>query len=256
MILFLFLSGCGPGQLFGPTLTPNPTTTKTPTQTDTPTSTSTSTFTLTPTHTKTHTPTRTFTPTATEVETLTPSPAIEGLLIPWADSDVTGRKLAPCQIIDDEHDLPIDCTLMDITVESDSVGRFQFGELPPGDYLIIYDSGLSDFEKGMQHLGEQLFKIGSGEWLFDNYITDYLIAQNLLKEDELSKVVLHVPDGAPTNFNPGTYSLLMLLFDNSPFIIAHDIENTFSNYEIDLIIVEVAEGQTSQVEFQAPSFGD
>jgi len=52
----LLVSGCGPGQLFGPTLTPTPTTTLTPTLTPTPTLTLTPTLTFTPTITPTPTP--------------------------------------------------------------------------------------------------------------------------------------------------------------------------------------------------------
>jgi len=50
----LLFSGCGPGQLLGPTITPTPTSTSTPTPTSTPTA--------------------TFTPTATATATFTPTP--------------------------------------------------------------------------------------------------------------------------------------------------------------------------------------
>jgi hypothetical protein len=56
LVFSLFLSGCGSGQLFGPTITPSPTITNTPTSTSTP------------------TPTATFTPTATATSTPTPVP--------------------------------------------------------------------------------------------------------------------------------------------------------------------------------------
>jgi hypothetical protein len=57
LLLSLLISGCGPGQIFGPTFTPTPTPTLTPTSTPTPTLspsitptiTSSPTFTLTPT---------------------------------------------------------------------------------------------------------------------------------------------------------------------------------------------------------------
>ena len=59
LLLSLCVSGCGPGQLLGPTLTPTPT----------------GTFTPTPTFTATHTltPSRTPSPTATSTATLTPT---------------------------------------------------------------------------------------------------------------------------------------------------------------------------------------
>jgi hypothetical protein len=55
LVISLLLSGCGSGQLFGPTITPSPTITNTPTSTPTPTA--------------------TFTPTATATFTPTPTPA-------------------------------------------------------------------------------------------------------------------------------------------------------------------------------------
>ena len=47
MLLFVPISACSPGKLFGPTLTPTPTITLTPTNTPTPTATPTNTPTLT-----------------------------------------------------------------------------------------------------------------------------------------------------------------------------------------------------------------
>lgn len=55
LVMSLIISGCGPGQVFGPTITPSPTNTPTPTSTSTPT----------PTFTPTMTPSPTFTPTPT-----------------------------------------------------------------------------------------------------------------------------------------------------------------------------------------------
>jgi hypothetical protein len=63
LLLALLVSGCGPGKLFGPTLTPTSTETPTPTNTFTSTLTYTPTLTLTPTNTLT--PTITLTPTLT-----------------------------------------------------------------------------------------------------------------------------------------------------------------------------------------------
>ncbi len=60
LLFSLVLSGCGPGQVFGPTITPTPTITYTPTQT--------------PTSTPTPTPTATSTQTATPTPSATPTP--------------------------------------------------------------------------------------------------------------------------------------------------------------------------------------
>jgi hypothetical protein len=61
LMLSLTLSGCGPGQMLGPTITPSPTNTSTPTSTPTPTAT----FTPTPTATFTPTPAPVCNPNAT-----------------------------------------------------------------------------------------------------------------------------------------------------------------------------------------------
>ena len=80
LITSLLLSGCGPGQLFGPTLTFTPTDTATPTITPTLTPTLTPTFTSTPTLTPTLTPTRTRTPTP-RPPTITPTPTEDAYAI-------------------------------------------------------------------------------------------------------------------------------------------------------------------------------
>jgi hypothetical protein len=60
LVIILLFTSCGPGQLFGPTITPSPTPTSTPTITPSPTS----------------TPTPTLTPTLTPTPTITPSPTL------------------------------------------------------------------------------------------------------------------------------------------------------------------------------------
>jgi hypothetical protein len=67
IVLNLVLSGCGPGQAFGPTVTPIPTSTSVPTPTLVPTSTSTPTQMPTATDIPTITPTVAFTPTPVQV---------------------------------------------------------------------------------------------------------------------------------------------------------------------------------------------
>lgn len=177
-------------------------------------------------------------------------PSIEGTLSPWDDSAIVGRQLVLCQIIGDEHEMPIDCILMDDVVESDSLGRFQFGVTPPGYYLIIYDSGLSNFEEGIQRWGGKILELGDVGWLLLEYPT--------IGEIEEGHMDIHVPIGAPDRHLPWAvdYSMQVLLMGKSPFIVAHDVKNTFSDRELDLIIVEVTKGNTNQVEFQVPFFGE
>lgn len=91
VVLVLVLSACGPGQIFGPTITPTPTDTSTPTFTPT----FTSTFTPTETHTPTLTPTPTITDTPTATFTASPTPTSEPLsaLAKQAINVLKGRRL-------------------------------------------------------------------------------------------------------------------------------------------------------------------
>lgn len=86
LTLASLLSGCGPGQLFGPTLTPTPTITSTPTTTPTPTATAT--FTPLPTATPTATP---LPPTPTESNTSKyPGSSFETAIVIQADDEFSG----------------------------------------------------------------------------------------------------------------------------------------------------------------------
>jgi len=86
MVLMIFLfSSCGPGQLFGPTITPTPTYTPSQTPTATPT------MTLTPTNTPS--PTLTSIPTETATPTETPPPiSISALGGGWTGTTADGSR--------------------------------------------------------------------------------------------------------------------------------------------------------------------
>ena len=188
--------------------------------------------------------------------TPTPTPAIMGNLLPWRDSLVADRQLALCEIIGDQETMPINCLLLEDIAVSDSFGQFQFQDIAPGKYLIIYDSGLSEFDTGIQYFGGEILEIGDIDWILDNYTTDFLLHYDILAQDDLAKVSLNIPEGAPFDLDVGTYSFSLLLFDNSPFVVAHNVEKTFADNEINLVIIEVTEGMTSQVKFEAPVFGE
>jgi len=136
---------------------------------------------------------------------------------------------------------------MESAVASDGQGRFHFDGILPGVYFILYDSGVTDFDAGLQRWEGQTLKLGNSEWLMDEYFVT----------DAEGNVSLHIPSGTPLlQFNVAAYALLTLLLDDSPFILAHDIEKTFSDKALELVVVDVIEGQTSQVEFQVMYFGD
>jgi hypothetical protein len=133
---------------------------------------------------------------------------------------------------------------MDSAVASDDQGRFQFFEVPAGVYLIIYDSGVGDFDSGLQEWGGQTLNLSSIEWLSDTYYAD-----------AGEECTLRLPAGMPLfGFNFAAYVMQALYFCDYPFILAHDFETTFSESEFEPIAVEVTEGKTSQIEFPVAHF--
>ena len=124
VILSIFISSCGPGQLFGPTFTP--TTTLTPTSTPTSTPTLTSTATLTPT--STFTPTPEPHPAFVVIEAAISGDAF-GIVI--EDKDTNGNMLDVLTVgldcldqvfyIQDETGARLECT--NVTTETDEPNR-------------------------------------------------------------------------------------------------------------------------------------
>ena len=139
--LSLFLSGCGPGQLFGPTITPSPTITNTPTPTLTPTNTST------PTSTPTDTPTSTPTQTATSEPTSTLTPVTTGLVYGVLLDIQTEQPLENVEIVlgDVQYDEEGNYDSCSITLVKEGLlnssltdidGAFAI-EVTPGSYCLI-----------------------------------------------------------------------------------------------------------------------
>jgi hypothetical protein len=222
--MILLVSGCGPGQLFGPMLTPTPTATSTPTATPMPTATS--------------------TPTATPMPTLTPTPGItmvKGSLAPWGENDVVGnRQIVLCQIIGQVGTTPTDCVLGDKAVTSDTQGAFQSGEISAGQYFILYDTGLSDFQAGLKKWKGKTLELSDIDWITKQYCgsPDGNVTVHFLSGMEISRESM--------------VSLVQALYTcNSPFVLALDPAGS-NNAPL---IVDVKNGQSSNVEFKVGSFG-
>ena len=178
--------------------------------------------------------------------TATPAPAVSGVLVPWDDdTPISGRRIALCQIDGDPEDIPVDCVLMESATTTDEQGRFQVSEVPPGAYFVFYDSGLSDFDAGFERWGGQRIEFGNDEW-WDEY----------LEGEEW--VDIHLPPGmslTAKNYDWAiAYMSVTLLMGKSPFVVAHDIRKA-QNYEVDLVIVEVVDGQPIHVEVPVIYFG-
>lgn len=175
-----------------------------------------------------------------------PVPAVSGTLGPWRDSTpIAGRRIVLCQVIEEGGG---GCVLMESAVTSDDQGRFEVYDVPPGEYFILYDSGLSDFDEAMERWGGQTFRWFDDEWL-DEYFGLYVEGQ---------WAELHIPEGvSPGSDRIFAYCQFALLIGDSPFVLAHVLGQAFQDERIlEPVMVEVTEGQTSQVEFQVVYFGD
>ncbi len=128
------VSACGPGQLFGPTLTPTPTPTFTPTLTPTPTSSPT----LTPTDMPTLTPIPTATLTATPRPTQKPTSAVSGItgrLVDAGGLPAANRQFgAHCSTVGPDCAFPGQNKGWNFT--TDANGYFGLYGLPPNTYWI------------------------------------------------------------------------------------------------------------------------
>ena len=132
------LSGCGPGQLFGPTLTPTPTITPTFTLTFTPTLTPTPQATSTPT--STPLPTATFTPdvTATQLPEITPPAEGKGNvigLVLWNNQPVPQEAVWLCEKFEGN------CLgTYQYRASTDQNGYYVFRNVTPGRYIVAINS--------------------------------------------------------------------------------------------------------------------
>jgi hypothetical protein len=178
-------------------------------------------------------------------------PAIRGELHPWADEPVSGRQMVLCRVLTETKWKPYDCRLTHQVAVSDDRGEFHFDSISPDEYFIFYDSGVVDFESGVEKWEGTVFELGDIRWLY---------AQELLRFTTVA------PEGAkdPERTLYRHHVEYTLAGWNSPFIVAHNIEKALAfqfRYDpmgigervppgaFEPVMVEVVEGYTSIVEF-------
>lgn len=207
-------------------------------------------------------PTATSVPkTATQVPpTLTPSPvpptavpvpSVSGRLTPWGeDTPIADRHVVLCRIVGERQELPADCVLLESAVVSGEDGRFQLYDVPPGAYYVLYDSGRSDFDDGLERWGGQTFSWDDSEWQVELFGVE---------ESDDGWVLTLMPQGYEVDANVDfllSYFPATLLLGDSPFIIAHDIRQSVEEKVLELVVVDVTEGLPSTVEFPVLKFGE
>ncbi|HSG18550.1 MAG TPA: hypothetical protein VLE70_19810, partial [Anaerolineae bacterium] len=180
-------------------------------------------------------------------EAQSPEVSVLGLFRPWtAETPVADRRVALCGGLGDPRDGL--CTLMEDSVTTDRQGRFQFYDVPAGIYFLLYDSGLSDFDEALAKWGGKTLHFGDQEWLSEFLEVD-------LSDDDFE---YRIPEGI--SFSPqagwlSSYCLLTLLVGESPFIIAHDLEQASHDRELHCALVNVLPDQPAKVDIQVLYLG-
>ncbi len=171
-------------------------------------------------------------------------PAITGILDPWTeDTPIAGRHLTFCEFSGAEGSC--NCTLMQSSITTDDQGSFEVQDVPSGKYMVMYDSGLSDFDEAMGRWGGTKLRLCDPDWL-DEYFGVY--AQGWAK--------IHVPKDI--KLDPGTemaYAQFSLGLGDSPFIIAHALGGTFSG-TLELVTVDVKEGEPNEITVPVVYYGE
>ncbi|HTP11517.1 MAG TPA: hypothetical protein VMP08_24860, partial [Anaerolineae bacterium] len=121
--------------------------------------------------------------------------------------------------------------------------------VPPRRYLVFYDSGLADFQSGVDKWANHQMPLGPDVgWML------------VFKSYEYAPAMYPPPGTKPNDFYY-LYSEATLMLGGSPFVLAHDIQAASSyKEEIDPwrslpsgvfipTVIEVRDGQTSEVEF-------
>ena len=181
-------------------------------------------------------------------ETYAPEVSVLGVFRPWtADTPVANRRVTLCGSQGDPRDGV--CTLMESSVTTDRQGRFQIYDVPTGTYFLLYDSGLSDFDEALEEWGGKTLHFGDQEWLSEFMGVD-------LSDDDFE---YRVPEGISFSPHAGwlsSYCLLTLLVGESPFIIAHDLEQASHERELHCALINVLPGQPARVDLQVLYFGE
>ena len=188
-------------------------------------------------------------PTSTSRAVVPTSPpvSVRGLISPWGEGiPITGRQVALCQIVRGEGELPADCMLMESAVATDSEGRFEMFGVPSGRYYVLYNSGRRDFEAALERWGGETLDWDDRQQQAELYG---------MEESDEGWVLLLMPGGYTVENSLGLrYFKATLLLGDSPFVVAHDVGAAVEDEVLELVVVDVAEGQMGEVEFPVVAF--
>lgn len=178
-------------------------------------------------------------------------PTVRGIVHAWADAPIANRHIVLCRLEELRYDpvAPFVCTLTRLTATTDQQGQFSIDNVPAGRYLVLYDSGLADFQAGVAQWAEHQMPL-----------EPYAGWVEVFKSYEY-RPSMYPPPGTKLNDFYYLYSEATLMLGGSPFVLAHDMR-AGSSYvgEIETwrplpagvfipTVIEVQAGQTSEVEF-------
>lgn len=174
--------------------------------------------------------------------------SITGEIQAYGDYPIAGRKIAlgqiSDQILDDGQEVER-CTLLETVAVSDQNGFFEFKEIPLGNYLLFYDSGLSDFDVAVGKWAGKTLRISDRKWLLESFL-----------ETDKSEISLHLfKESANLLAMQGMertqqYLMATFMIGNSPFILAHDVDRIVRLNELSIIIAVVGD-KNQKVQFPA-----
>lgn len=159
--------------------------------------------------------------------------SIEGTILPFNEHPVDNRQVALCKIETDYGyvEIPINCVLQEFSAVSDEDGEFTFRGVPEGSYLVLYDSGLGDFDAGMEKYAGQTIKIGDTDWVYDEFGDEFGVQIPLFVEAEQFIEI-------NTFETYQSYTISMLMVKDSPFVVAHDTPTAISDGALVVTLLE------------------
>jgi hypothetical protein len=182
------------------------------------------------------------TPTPTPTPSPTPPPVvnISGVLRTITGEPASGRRVALCRL---SGELTNGCELLAESVTADDDGDFAFTELEPASYLAITDSTLGDFDAGLTTWAGEILRPGDWPWLRDQFLA--------LSDTEWIDAPL--PEGLPDDalLDRGPYATTTLMLGESPFIIAHTLDEDDGWLEVSPIVINGTAGGDVSAELVA-----
>lgn len=153
------------------------------------------------------------------------SQTVTGSINAWSKEPVANRQLALCKLSEQNPLSPYDCLVTKYTATTDSSGNFQIKEVPIGKYLIIYNTGSTDFQKGLQIWQGKELKPGDISWEVEHYY-------QLYSENYGKVCYLVMPGNHPADFY--SYKAEYVFTQcNSYFFLAHDIQAAITYKYVD-----------------------